>query len=256
MAARVEPSNFYWHNSPVANVAEVLPRGQKITTLLPANIVHIRIAVTAVFTAYVVARIMGLTVWAWPVVILGATFSVYTAVKHLFRQDPLVNAMYQIAGGEQAYNALPEYPKVNVNVPLAGPNLAQVKREHPEWLSCPDATFTQIRLHKWENLDRPLYRATTPDGRKVLIVRGRDRAEEVNTYTMTAFVEKAGPKDTMSSWINTAFLAIPITNDLENWFSDYAFAQNGREVHKWMLRSSISSDMVNEFIQQRSDLSK
>lgn len=247
MAARVEPSNFYWHNCPAELVKnKAITPGQKYTTQFPTNVTLIRIAVTAIFTAYIIGRIMGLTMWAWPVVIASASFSVYTAVKHLFMPDPLVVAMHIIAGGKEQYDGLP---------------VIDVMPNEKLWKT--------IEPIQWNDLKHPLYRATTADGRKVLIVKGCDSVKQgaflgvagnmVNTKTVTAFVEKLGPNDVprvisnLDERFEAVLMALPANAKcLENSCNRLLHnGGNGGEQTRGVMLSSITSDMMNEFIYQR-----
>jgi hypothetical protein len=247
MALRVEPSNFYWHNSPAELIKnKAITPGEKYTTQFPTNVTLIRIAVTAIFTAYIVGRIMGLTMWAWPVVIVGASFSLYTAVKHVFMRDPLVAAMQIVAGGKEQYNGLP---------------VIDVMPNKKLWET--------IEAIQWNNLEHPLYRATTLDGRKVLIVKGCDSVKQgaflgvagamVNARTVTAFVEKLGPNDVprvisnLDERFEAALMALPANAKcLENSCNRLLRESgDGGELTRWQMRSSITSDMMNEFIYQR-----
>ncbi len=245
MNATVEPSNFYWFNSPVENITEYLPRNQKITTHLPANVALIRIAATAVFTAYLVAKI-GATVWAWPIVVVATGFGIYTAVKHIFIKDPLVEAMYKIAGNCHEYNKLPVW-----NV-IKNKKLSQ--------------TISEIQ---WKNLDHPLYRALTSDGRKVLIVKGYDSKEKSEdspssrTEAVMIFVEKLGAYDVpriisnVGEGFESILDAIPLVwpLNLENRYSrtlEWGFEPNGAHINHRIktMNGSISSELVNELMQQ------
>jgi hypothetical protein len=247
MAARVEPSNFYWHNCPAELIKNkpVTP-GEKYTTQFPTNVALIRIAVTAIFTAYVVGKVMGLTMWAWPVVIVGASFSVYTAVKHLFMPDPLVAAMHTIAGGKDQYNSL---PVINVT-----PN---------------EKLWKTLDTIQWNDLVHPLSRATTSDGRKVLIVKGCDFVQQgaffgvagarVNIRTVTTFVEKLGPNDVprvisnLDERFEAALMALPVNAKCLENSCDKLLHDSGNSAGRTRAEmcSSITSDMMNEFIYQR-----
>lgn len=268
MAARVEPSNFYWYNCPVDLIKnKAVTPGEKYSTRLPTNVALIHIAASVIFTAYIVARVTGLTVWAWPVIILGANFAIHTALTHLVRPDPLVNAMYMIAGGEEQYNRLPE-------------------------LQVPPDEFLFVRIQDliYEKLGSPLMRATTYDGRKVLIVRGRDFESTIperathpchEEYVM-AFVERVDFTETeLKNALPLSNVSERIQLVLSTIFNGYAFGQikaavvafvtgtrlrNSYQISlgsgaahggswstkdKCELLSSISSDRVNEFIYQR-----
>ncbi len=246
MAARVEPSNFYWYNSPVENIQAVLPRNQKITTQFPKNVALIRMAVTGIFAALLVAKI-GLTVWAWPVMALASGFAIYTAVKHILMRDPLVSAMYTIAGGERQYHNL------------------------PEWQVDPDKKlYETISAINWDDVHHPLHRATTTDGRKVLIVKAYDYKERTehcpssSSKHVIAFVEKLGAFDVprvisnLHEIIDSILTAFPLSwpRDLENHSSrvlgsGFVSDLDHTNRHHETMESSISSELVNELIQQR-----
>lgn len=246
MAAIVTAPSFYYYNNPPELITKKeLAPGQKFTTQLPRNVILIRLVATAILTAsvaYAVARITGLSAWAWPVVVLGASFALYTAYRQLLRPDPLVNAMQIVAGNEEHYNLL------------------------PEWTVTPNKKLWEtIGNIKWDELKHPLYRATTSDGRKVLIVRGYDfirgRNENMELVfkpiqTVMAFVEKLGPNDIprypmpADARVEAALIAVPLM-DLA-WLENRYHKKIKSSDYSWYeMHSSITSDMMNEFIYQR-----
>ncbi len=236
------PSNFYYygkHDKPVSEIADLyrgLPHGPKFTTQWPTNVALIRVTVFSLFAACAAAN--GLTIWSWPVVIISASYALYTAYKQLLTQDPLVGVFYNIAGGKDKFIQLPEYP-----LPADYKKLSDV-----------------VENIEWDKLEHPVYRALTDDGRKVMIIKGLNEVKgifaPIQTRAVMAFVEKLGPYDVprgfLDERVESFFFAMAFM--LENPYAIELSPPEGRGKgdtrHSTNISGSIPYDMVGEFRDQ------
>jgi len=76
-------------------------------------------------------------------------YAAWTAYSNIAMEDPLVSTSYQITGGQEQFNKLPELPKLESTKSLK------------DWMFNTD----------WNKLEAPVYRAQTLDGRHVMIVK-------------------------------------------------------------------------------------
>lgn len=190
--------NFYYYESPSGPTqVKTYPSGQKIWTQLPVDVAAIRIgAILAATTIFFISALKtpATSQWRFLVVIFGVTLAAWVAIKHLLTNDSLVEAFYKIAGGKENYEKLPEFP-----------------------MNKDQKTYANFGI-AWARLEHPLYRFSTSDGRKGLLVKGLRCVEEYNsmgiartayTRSMMVFVEKLGPCD----------IPIPIAGITERGFS-------------------------------------
>jgi hypothetical protein len=276
-------ANFYYFGTPSTEIKNpTFPRGQKITTQLPANVVKIRILAVLLVTARVIW--IGLTRWNWPVAVLGATYALYTTYKHLISKDPLVEVFYKIAGGQESYNNLHEL-KLNIdekNVAVTNSTSTE-KSDNPitekvqEVSAKPNKeteektkkTFNRFDNISWEALEHPVYRFTTQDGRKGMLVKGLSYlaqpdllnqllgAPPAQTKAVMVFIEKLSLYDlspVFPEWFAT--IAIAICLDWEPPLSKLLVSSSGSsEENSWKyetkIYASITTDMANEFIAQK-----
>jgi hypothetical protein len=276
-------ANFYYFGKPLTEIENpTFPRGQKITTQLPSNAVKIRIFAVLLMTARVIW--IGLTRWNWPVAILGATYALYTAYKHLLSKDPLVEVFYKIAGGQEGYNNLHEL-KLNIDEKnVAATNSTSTeKSDNPitekvqEVSAKPNKetekknkkTFNHFDNISWEALEHPVCRFTTQDGRKGMLVKGLSSLARPNllnqligaplaqTKAVMVFIEKLSPYDLppiLPEWVVTITIAIDLC--WENPLSKLLVSSSGSsEGNSWeyetKIYASITTDMANEFIAQK-----
>lgn len=211
--------------------------GRKITTQLPKNVAIIRAVVVMALSFYAILAYPVLSPLLTP---LGFFYAGWTVYSHLLRSDPLVGVFYQIVGGKERYDALPTIELVDHGKPFSD----------------------TVKTIDWNSLDQPLYKATTNDGRAVLIVKGLDRHKIKKS--IFAFIEKLGPTDSYPMISNLtprqsyAFesLAQALSmkeNQMGGWvsssYSSHGDRSESKETH---MPSSMTSEMANEFMAQLS----
>ena len=241
-------NNVLYYDTPAAQYATFY--GEKklfveneppITTQLPRKIALIRIVATVALTILLAATI------AWPLVFVGAVFAAWTAYRHILSKDPLIETFYRIVGGKDRFAQLPEL------------RLDQRQNEK---------ICTAIQRLSWENLQHPMYRATTADAGTIIIVRGMSRTGDSivdpKTKSVLAFIEKVGPEDiprdlaNLPEFVESVFYAIcPLfaENTFGRWLSsDFsAIAIRGQTVsdsYETRICSSLTASMANEFFAQ------
>lgn len=154
----------------------------RIHTALPRNSAIVRIAITALSTAFALTKISS-PVWCWPVAVVGFGFAGWTIYSSFIQKDPLISKFHEIVGGEANFNKLP--------------NLSSTTEE---------TIFEDIQKIKWDDLKAPIYRGKTKDGREVVILKALDQTERVipnsgqkleiyRHETISAFVEKMDTRD-------------------------------------------------------------
>lgn len=145
------------------------------TTLLPQNTAIIRAIAIKALAAYIC--IFCLKAWCWPVLVISSILAIWTIYAHILRPDPLVEKLYQIAGGKEKFLQLPL-------LPVSEKQLA-----------------VSICSLNWDTLEKQAYRATTVDGRQVLIVKALSKENDKDfnlpcqIKSIFVFVEKLGPAD-------------------------------------------------------------
>ncbi len=82
-----------------------------ITTQLPVQDATIRIIAAAAFAVMATIAALALTPWIWTVVAIGVVFAARTAYTNFLIEDPLLQAMYEMAGGKDKYEQLPVFIK-------------------------------------------------------------------------------------------------------------------------------------------------
>jgi hypothetical protein len=195
-----EASHFYYYGRPTSEVKNpTYPSGKRIITQFPPNMAKTRIVWTLVWTVIFCGSTHQVK-WRWAIAILGMAFASYTAYRHLLTKDPLVEALYKIAGGEKAYQALPELkPKEKQN-----------------------RTY-EYADQVWSKLEHPMYRFLTKDGRNGLLVKGLSYLKTLpfllyegvsasNTQKIMIFVEKLDSTDIS-----------PSSNNVPKWVADVVF---------------------------------
>lgn len=149
------------------------PRNFSVTQL-PQNTAIIRALAIGVITAIVSLVSSG---WFWPVMILGNTFAGWTIYSNILTSDPLVESLYSIVGDRGKFEQLEE-----ITFPIEGNSLKD-----------------NILSISWYNLNKPIYRAKTADGRTIMIVKAQSKQKHpevnCNTQSIFAFVEKLSPSD-------------------------------------------------------------
>jgi len=246
----LEASHFYYYGKPANEIPNTpFPLGHRITTQFPGDVAKIRIVMTLALTAIVVLSDTGFTIWSWPIVILGLSFAAYTAYKHLLTPDPLVDLFYRIAGGEVGYNNLPVIP---------------IDRARKTWM-----TFWAIR---WQELKHPVYRFTTIDGRKGMLIKGLSYSEEcidletadqtsplLRTQAKLIFIEKLKSRDIRSDRIQWPGQGHPALESISDWSWETSFlnGSSGDITSMYTLQyfsriyGFMTTDMANEFIAQK-----
>ena len=109
-------------------------------------------------------------------------YAAWIAYSHIYREDALVNAFYEIAGSKERFEALPELPTNDAAKSVS------------DWMFKTD----------WNKLDQAAYRAQTSDGRQILIVRTCQKDAGKNTFVpntlgVEVYVEKYDETDNSSS---------------------------------------------------------
>ncbi|HEX4840373.1 MAG TPA: hypothetical protein VFU89_08035 [Rhabdochlamydiaceae bacterium] len=254
MSLRTGATNFYYYDRPADQITnKTYPPGQKIWTQLPPDIAKIRIGAILAFTGIFFLAVLNtpsIREWRWLVVIVGVTLAAWVAYKHLLTKDPMVEAFYKIAGGKDNYDTLPEW------------RLEKNKKTY--------ANFDVL----WADADvKPLYRFSTSDGRKGLMVKGLSHTKEhslvrikgtgpARTQALMVFVEKLGPYDIHILIKNMTERSFSIINALnfEAWnnpFSEVLLAGEGESDDGSSSRTInglyayMSTDWANDFIAQR-----
>ena len=220
---------------------------RQITTQLPKNIALIRITATVALTILLAVKVQA-TIFCWPVVILGAALAGWTAYTQLLSKDPLTEVFYQIVGGKDRFEQLPEIGlEQNLNEKICA----------------------AIGRLNWNHFDQGMYRAKTIDGRNVIIVKGLSRTNAgmffARTRSILAFIEKVGPEDVprqisnLPELVDGALHAIyaPFTG---NTFDRLLFSRDSATVRgnrervvdssETRICSSITTSMANEFFAQ------
>lgn len=234
-------NNFLYYNRASTDYPILFPNVQfpfqgneKIFTHLPKNIVVIRAVAYAAFSAMLAFKLSA-TVFGWPVFLAGIAFAGWTIYSHILSKDPLMEVFYKIAGGRERFEALPE-----INLTQA-PNVKISKA---------------IKRINWDQLNHPIARAKTLDGRNVVIVKGRSHLNDglsdvpAQSKSVLAFIERANPDDFNS----------PPSTPLEKLFTTIMEAIFLRENNNFCfrhgrcrcyeVRPSISPYMANEFFAQ------
>ncbi|HEX2579986.1 MAG TPA: hypothetical protein VHK67_06265 [Rhabdochlamydiaceae bacterium] len=242
-------TNFYYYGKPSDQIAvKTYPSGQKIWTQLPADIAKIRIGGILAFTTtffLAVLKTPAISEWRWLVVIVGMTLAAWVTFKHLLTNDPLVETFYKIAGGKENYEKLPEF------------QLHKNKK-----------TYENFDI-AWASLKHPLYRFSTSDGRKGLVVKGVSRSKEhalvrregtgpAHNQAMMIFVEKLGPCDVRIKYISDRILSILNAFSCRAWNNSFsallpsgeASNENGSYRTIKGLYAYIPTDWANAFITQ------
>ncbi|MBA2367407.1 MAG: hypothetical protein H0V82_00100 [Candidatus Protochlamydia sp.] len=192
----------------------------------------IRIVAYAAFTALLAFKLSA-TMFVWPVIAAGTAFVGWTIYSHLLSNDPLMEVFYKLAGGKERFEVLPE-----INLPQTpGGKISKA-----------------INRINWDDLNLPLVRAKTIDGRNIVIVKGLSRMNDgltgirAQTKSILAFIERANPGDfknrhtALQNHISALMEAILL---IEN--NNFSY-KHGRDAYE--IRSSISTNMANEFYAQ------
>ena len=178
-------NNTLYYNTSIDKFAAIYPHAQfpfksgKIRTQLPKNIAFIR-AVAAVAFSVLLAWRYSASFFCWPAAAIAAAYAGWTIYSHIYSNDPLLKAFYQIAGGKENFEKLPEI---------------QLGKTSDEKLS------DVIERLSWNELKNPIARAQTWDGRNVVIVKAVTRHKEewglscAKVKSVLAFIEKYGPSD-------------------------------------------------------------
>lgn len=217
-----------------------------ITTQLPENIAVIRI-VAALALPLIVGISLG-AIFFYPAFIAGAGFAGWTAYTHLFSKDPLLELFYQIVGGEDKFNQLPEI------------DLQQDPHKK---------LFVAIQKLQWDEISHAISRAKTLDGRHVVVIKGfsygLDGVFSAHTKNLFAFIEKVGPADLPRVISNepesvTAFLHAVFLPLEGNTFDRFLFSCNSSnsegdneisvDSYEINICASITAFRANEFFAQ------
>lgn len=181
----------------------------------------------------------------WLGAVALTAYGIWTAYSHLYKQeDPLVQAFYQIAGGKEKFEKLPE---ITLD---------------------PDKTLTDtVKALSWDKLAAPMSRATL-NGRQVVIVKALSRHKEKKffsesqTKALFVFVEKLSPHDlppvfsnisplndrriatvVQALWSASNVLSVPVSS------SSYNIGEKQGSSCKKIF-STLSTDRANEFYAQ------
>lgn len=212
----------------------------QITTQLPKNIAQIR-AIAAVAFSCLVAFILNSKFLSLP----GLAFAGWTIYSHIISKDPLLEAFYKIFKTKDEFEKLP-------TIKIQGGTDAEICE-----------TIMEL---EWDALQQPVTLSSTPDGRRIILVKGSRYQEELEfemgvevtkkttTHTIFAYIEKVNQEST-GTGIGHAVLGFDKGNSFfreEKKFTDITVG-NIRTVkfniHE--ISSSISGDMANEIAAQR-----
>lgn len=239
-----EYSQVYGNNS---LLAENTP---PIATQLPENIAVIRI-IAALALPLIVGISLG-AIFFYPAFVAGAGFAGWTAYTHLLSKDPLVELFYQIVGGEENFNQL---PVINL-------------QQDPHKKFC-----EAIKKLQWDEIRHAVSRATTLDGRQVVIIKGLsyglDGVYGAQIKNLFVFIEKVGPADLPREISNepesvTAFLHAVFLPLEGNTFDRFLFSCNSSssegdneisvDSYETNICASITAFRANEFFAQLNPL--
>ena len=151
------PTNFLYYNTPADEFQKHYGSVDNsfkhdTTTQLPKIVMIIRAVAALVFsTLFLAVR----SVWVLPIAIAGLTFAGWTIYSNMIKKDPLVEAFYKIVGGRK------------------DDNLPEIK------LGANKSTWSSLFDIHWDSLEPPLSKATTKDGRHILVVKAKSRIPEI-----------------------------------------------------------------------------
>jgi hypothetical protein len=163
---------------------------QQFSTRLPKNVVMIRTVVALALTGLAMLLLKSYPRLRRFVAVVGVLFSLKTVYTHLIAKDPLVeffckhlptrNSSANSTNQQSLETRLNQLPQLDL-------------RQGVDQSIC-----SAIRGLRWEDLDQPLYRTTTLDGRNVFIIRGvtTDPQQLERTTTGVRFTKKQKPRAT------------------------------------------------------------
>jgi hypothetical protein len=167
---------FYDFNTEVVEHVADKPKFPEVfSTRLPKQVAVIR-AVATVWLGCLVAELAVGTVFVWPAVVVGVAFAGWTLYSNFIAKDAMLETFYKIAGSKENFYALPE---------------TQLSFDRGE-------SLMQAVFALKSNFSNPaMSRAKTPDGRDVVIVRGRVFSEtyKEDVPKIFAFVERLSHHD-------------------------------------------------------------
>jgi hypothetical protein len=215
---------------------------KNIQTQLPKNIATIRAVASVVLTGYLAFKLAA-TVFCWPVVIVGTIFTGWTIYSHLYSKDPLMEAFYKICGGKHKFEQLPE-------ISLG--------------LNSKERNSIVIKNLKWDDLEYPIAKAKTLDGRNIIIIKVLNRNTDERFQGVLAFIERFEPSDCnevpLPDYATSVAHAIffPLEGNTFGGTRDSSTCRstNNAITREFAVYSSISKDMANELFAQLNPPSK
>ena len=218
--------------------------GHQISTQLPKNIAQIR-AVASVAFSCLVAFILKSSFLTLPIITVGIAFAGWTIYSHILSKDLLLEAFYKIFKTKEAFEKLP-------TIKIQGGTDAEICEE--------------IMELEWDTLQQPVTLSSTPDGRRIILVKGSRYQEEqefemevevtkkTTTHTIFAYIEKIN-EERSDIAIGHALLGFDKGNTFfrfERKFDEIKMGNILRvKLNNHEISSSISSDMLNEIAAQR-----
>jgi len=244
-------NNYLYYNTPAEQFQTCYgniqsPFSSDVTTQLPKNIAAIRAVAALALTGFVAFKLAS-TVFFWPAVVVGVAYAGWTIYSHLCSKDPLSEAFYKICGGKDKFEQLPEI---------------ELEQKPNEKIA------TVISNLNWDELEHPVMKTKTLDGRNIIIIKGLTRNRETRLFSICqtkgvlAFVEKLGPCDVHRVISNLPELAesimfavcFPFTRNTFGRLLCSFSSRSGNTSSSTFCKvySSISREMGNEFFAQLS----
>lgn len=240
--------NYLYFDTPVnqfqtyyGNVDQ--PFTKQVQSHLPTNVALMRIIAALAFSA-ILLIVKHASAWAWGVAAAGVTTAAWMVYAHIIRKDPFVEAMDQMVGGVEEYDKLPEFKYSGVKTYFTVDMINQVGI--------------------WNKLTDPVMKATTQDGRKVLIVNSLSRDPKQSSIAIAqeqrtiAFIEKYGPEDN-SEYLSPsaikfqqclmALLSVP-SYSTDTLSSGSSASRNHQRIESIRVASCLAPEMANEFYAQ------
>lgn len=232
--------NYLYYDTPISEFQNYYgnmdrPFTHNIQSRLPQHVAVIRALALTIFAAILLLT-QHSKFWAWPVALISLAYAGWTLWTNLLGKDPLVNAFYEIVGGKDKYDKLPDCT-------LKG-----------------GKSFVEIEDIWWPDLQEKVSKAVTEDGRKVLIVKCHSRDEKLAHNiqapmdSVMIFIEKMNHYDysmylsDAAVVVNTLLRALVGTSIVtldQNVMSSCTL--NKSHHIECRLASSMTAEMANEF---------
>lgn len=214
------------------------PFKKDIVTQLPKSIAVIRVVATLAFSSLIAFR-SAATAFCLPIVVAGIGFAGWTIYSHLFSKDCLMEVFYKISGGKDKFQQLPEI---------------QLQKSQNEKIS------EAIGKLKWDNLEHPIAKAKTLDGRNIIVIKDFVESADSQTKSILVFVEKLGPYDIPRTISNLHEFAQSVIhaifspfqgNTFSRFLKSSSFSSGNQSSHTYCgVYCAISKDMANKLFAQ------